>query len=54
VRGRIRLRIGDQVRELTAGDAWCVPGGVEHGADLLEDSAAIEVWSPVREDLLPR
>lgn len=54
VRGRIRLRIGDQVRELTAGDAWCVPGGVEHGADLLEDATAIEVWSPVREDLLPR
>ena len=54
VRGRIRLRIGDQTRELAAGDAWSVPGGVEHGADLLEDSVAIEVWSPVREDLLPR
>lgn len=54
VSGRIRLRIGDETRELTAGDAWTVPGGIEHGADLLEDSMAIEVWSPVREDLLPR
>jgi quercetin dioxygenase-like cupin family protein len=54
VRGRIRLRIGDETRELGPGDAWCVPGGVEHGADLLEDSVAIEVWSPVREDLRPR
>jgi quercetin dioxygenase-like cupin family protein len=54
VRGRIRLRIGDEVRELAAGDSWCVPGGVEHSADLVEDSLAIEVWSPVREDLLPR
>ncbi len=52
--GRIRLRIGDEVRELRAGDAWTVPGGVEHGADLLEDSVAVEVWSPAREDLLPR
>jgi quercetin dioxygenase-like cupin family protein len=54
VRGRIRLRIGNETREISAGDAWTVPGGVEHGADLLEDSVAIEVWSPVREDLLPR
>ena len=54
VSGRIRLRIGDEIRELRAGDAWTVPGGVEHGADLLEDSVAVEVWSPVREDLLPR
>jgi quercetin dioxygenase-like cupin family protein len=54
VRGRIRLHIGDQARELAPGDAWCVPGGVEHSADLLEDAVAIEVWSPVREDLLPR
>ena len=49
-----RTRVAAIFLELTAGDAWCVPGGVEHGADLLEDSVAIEVWSPVREDLLPR
>jgi quercetin dioxygenase-like cupin family protein len=54
VRGRIRLRIGDEARELRPGDSWSVPGGVEHGADLLEDSVAVEVWSPVREDLLGR
>ena len=53
VSGRIRLRIGAETRELTAGDAWCVPGGAEHAADLLEDSVAVEVWSPVREDLVP-
>ena len=26
---------------------------VEHGADILEDSVAIEVFSPVREGYLP-
>jgi hypothetical protein len=26
---------------------------VEHGATILEDSVAIEVFSPVREDYLP-
>ncbi len=54
VSGRVRLRIGSEQRELLPGDSWCVPGGVEHAAELLEDSVAVEVWSPVREDLLPR
>ena len=54
VSGRIRLRIGAESLELAPGDSWCVPASVEHGADLLEDSVAVEVWSPVREDLLPR
>jgi hypothetical protein len=27
---------------------------VEHGAQIVEDSIAIEVFSPVREDYLPR
>jgi hypothetical protein len=26
---------------------------VEHGAEVLEDSVAVEVFSPVREDYLP-
>jgi len=30
-----------------------IPGGVEHGAEVLEDSVAVEVFSPVREDYLP-
>lgn len=53
VRGRIRLSIGTDEYETQAGDSWCIPGGVEHGADILEDSVAIEVFSPVRDDYLP-
>ena len=53
IRGRIRLQIGADAYEARAGDSWCIPGGVEHGADILEDSVAIEVFSPVREDYLP-
>jgi len=52
VKGRIRLSIGTEEYEAEAGDSWCNPGGVEHGADILEDSLAIEVFSPVREDYL--
>jgi quercetin dioxygenase-like cupin family protein len=54
VKGRIRLSIGTEVYDAQAGDSWSIPGGVEHGAEILEDSAAIEVFSPVRNDYLPR
>jgi quercetin dioxygenase-like cupin family protein len=53
VSGRVRLFMGTEAHEALAGDSWCIPGGVEHGADILEDSVAIEVFSPVRDDYLP-
>ncbi len=53
VRGRIQLRIGDDAHEVAPGDSWCIPGGTEHGATILEDAIALEVFSPVRDDLLP-
>ncbi len=53
VRGRIRLRIGEQAHEVAPGDSWSIPGNTPHGATILEDAIAIEVFSPVREDLLP-
>jgi quercetin dioxygenase-like cupin family protein len=53
VKGRIRLSIGSEERDMNPGDSWCIPGGMEHGAEILEDSVAVEVFSPVREDYLP-
>ena len=53
VSGLIRLSIGTEEYAAEAGDSWCIPGGVEHGADILEDSVAVEVFSPVRDDYLP-
>ncbi len=53
VKGRIRLAIGEEEREMCPGDSWCIPSGVEHGALSLEDSVALEVFCPVREDYLP-
>jgi quercetin dioxygenase-like cupin family protein len=54
VKGHIRLTVGGQQHDVTPGDSWCVPSGVEHGAQIVEDSVAIEVFSPVREDYLPQ
>jgi quercetin dioxygenase-like cupin family protein len=53
VKGHIRLWIGTEGCNAQAGDSWCIPGGVEHGAEIIQDSVAIEVFSPVREDYLP-
>jgi quercetin dioxygenase-like cupin family protein len=51
--GHLTLYIGGEAHDVRPGDAWCIPGGVEHGADALEDSVAVEVFSPVREDYIP-
>jgi unsaturated pyranuronate lyase len=52
IQGRILLYIGGEKSEMKPGDCWSVPSGIEHGAEILEDSSAIEVFSPVREDYL--
>jgi quercetin dioxygenase-like cupin family protein len=54
VKGHIILFIGNDKFDANPGDSWCVPGGIEHRAQILEDSIAVEVFSPVREDYLPK
>ena len=53
VRGRMRLQIGGETFGVRPGDSWCIRGGVTHSTEALEDSVAIEVFSPVREDYPP-
>jgi quercetin dioxygenase-like cupin family protein len=52
VSGHIRLTIGDDTFDVEPGDSWCVPGNMEHQAEIVIDSVVIEVFSPVREDYL--
>ncbi len=52
IKGKIRLTIDDKSFEVEAGDCWVIPSNVEHSAEILESSVAIEVFSPVREDYL--
>lgn len=52
VSGRMELTIGGETHTVSAGDSWCIPGDVEHSALAREDSVAIEVFCPVREDYL--
>ncbi len=53
ISGHIILSIGGKPHDMKPGDSWSIPGNVEHGAHILEDSVAIEVFSPVRKDYLP-
>ena len=54
IEGKIRLSVGGEVFEAEKGDSWCIPGNVKHSAKILKDSVAIEVFSPVRNEYLPR
>ena len=53
VSGRLRMHIGSDSFVAAPGDSWSIPADVEHGADIMEDAVAVEVFSPVREDYLP-
>ena len=53
VDGHIVLTIGEERHDVGPGDSWCIPGDVDHGAQILVDSVAVEVFSPVRRDYLP-
>lgn len=53
VSGHMVFIVGNARHDFMAGDSWCIPMNVEHGAEVLEDSVVVEVFSPVREDYLP-
>lgn len=52
VKGHIRLTIGQESHDVLPGDSWCIPGDILHSAESVEESVAVEVFSPVREDYL--
>lgn len=53
VSGKLKLYIGEDEFITEPGDSWTIKGDEEHWAQVLEDSVAIEVFSPVRKDYLP-
>ena len=53
VSGRMRFDVAGEIFEAYPGDSWCIPAGVPHSAEILEDAVAIEVFAPVRADYLP-
>ena len=55
IEGCLRLTVGEDgatSHDLRAGDVIVLPSNVPHGAEALEDTKAIDVFSPPREDWL--
>ena len=51
VRGRLKMRVADEVRILEAGQGMLVPSNTEHEAQALDEPViAYDSWSPIRED----
>ena len=53
VSGKMTLYIDQKGFTAGPGDSWAIPGNIEHRAEVMEDSVAIEVFSPVRKEYLP-
>lgn len=53
ISGHIRVMCGDTVFEAKAGDSFVLRGGIEHQVWALEESVALDVFTPLRDDYLP-
>jgi quercetin dioxygenase-like cupin family protein len=52
ISGKIVLTIDGTDLEVDPGDSWCIGSDLPHAARALQDSVAVEVFSPLREDYL--
>ena len=51
VSGRMRLTVGDEVRDIGPGDMWYAPANVQHGGEILGDEPVVfvDVYAPPAE-----
>ena len=54
VAGHLHVQCGDESFEVASGDSFVVKGGVEHQASAIETSVVLDVFTPTREDYLPK
>lgn len=54
LRGSMRLTVDDRTIDLHAGDTFIIPSWAMHQAEVLEDTEALDVYTPVREDYVAR
>jgi quercetin dioxygenase-like cupin family protein len=50
VRGALKFRFPDREIVVRSGEVIVIPSNMPHGVDVIEDSEAIDVFSPVRQD----
>ena len=51
-RGRLKFVFDDGERMLEAGDSLQIPSNIPHLVEAMEDSEALDLFSPIREDWL--
>jgi len=52
VKGKFQLTVEGREYQVEPGDSWCIKGGKSHKAEFQEESLAIEVFSPPREEYM--
>ncbi len=52
LKGKIKLSIGENSFEVQPGDSWCIESGMEHSALIIDDSEALEIFTPPRADYI--
>lgn len=52
--GSFRVTIGERTETLRKGDLYYVPRDLVHGVTALEDGALMDVFTPVRDDFIPK
>ena len=52
--GEVEFTLGEERRALTAGDAVAVPGNVSHGLFARTRSEVLDIFTPVRADLVEK
>lgn len=49
--GSLKFRVGEETRELRAGETWCIPSKVPHEVQVGPDGAVVvDVFAPTRDD----
>jgi len=54
VKGKLKMFIDDKEFIAEPGDSWCIGSNIDHGAEALEKTIAVEIFAPVREEYLPK
>ena len=52
ISGKCRYTVGEETREVSAGDSVLIPGDVMHSIVVLETMKVIDAFSPARKDFL--
>ena len=53
VSGKLKMIIDESEFIVEPGDSWCIGGDIKHGAFSIENSVAVEIFSPVRKEYIP-